>query len=441
MSSLPVSAPYDCLKSSRPLLVIANSSWYLAHYRYLLLQRLQQDGQHVVALSPVDSSTPELSRLVIHVPWRIHRSTDANPFSFGISFLRMLFLVRAVKPRLVHSHTLKANLLAAVVTAIFGIPCVLSFAGMGRLSRARGPSWLAFVFVLRSIAFFAVRQRRSRWRWGSAPHRTAFIFQNPIDRSLFEAALPHLSTSRNHLIPGSGVPGAYLPPAAGGHSSGNDLANHWWTPLLDPRNSAVPTCELLFCGRLLRSKGIGTFLEIADLLAAQHFTVFGGIDPSSRDSLLNSELPDLQRQHPNVVFAGSQRDPLLHLQVPYPVLLVPSNYGEGLPRAVAEALALGIPVISSRSATCGIFDGSTVYIAQSDTPGDYLRCFDQLMADHAAGRLIPRLQAGRDLVHYRLSEKAVVEQTLTLYESLQSDRVDSYLLNKDDARLQHWLAQ
>ena len=115
--------------TQRPILLVANSSWYLSHYRRLLLQSLKQKRHHLVALSPVDSSTPELSEFLIHIPWRIHRSTDTNPFSLTISFLRMLLLVRAIKPRLVHSHTLKANLLAAIVTANFGIPCVLSFAG------------------------------------------------------------------------------------------------------------------------------------------------------------------------------------------------------------------------------------------------------------------------------------------------------------------------
>jgi glycosyltransferase involved in cell wall biosynthesis len=440
MSSLPIAKLCGHVKSARPLLVIANSSWYLAHYRHLLLQHLQQDGQHVVALSPVDSSTPELSRLLIHIPWRIHRSTDSNPFSFCISFLRMLFLVRAIKPRLLHSHTLKANLLAAVVTAFFGIPCVLSFAGMGRLSKAQGPLRLAFVLVLRSIAFFAVCQRCSRWRWSVAPRRTAFIFQNPIDRSLFEAALPHLSRSQNHLIAGSGVPGTYLP-ALAEQALPELLPNQWWQPPSEQRLSADPGCELLFCGRLLRSKGIGTFMEIAALLDGHHFTVFGAVDPSSSDSLFTAELSALQRQHSNVDFVGTQRDPLLHLQVPYPVLLVPSNYGEGLPRSVAEALALGIPVISSRAATCGIFDGSTVYIAEGDAPGDYLHCFDQLLADHAAGRLIPRLQAGRALVQRSLSEAAIVEETLAVYQLLEDGRENSYLLNKDDVRLHHWLAQ
>lgn len=415
----------------RPFLVVANSSWYLLHYRKLLLETLQQNGEHVVALSPVDSATPELSRLLIHMPWRIHRTTDSNPFSLAISFLRMLFLMRAIKPGIVHSHTIKANLLAVVVTAIFGVPCVLSFAGMGRLSKAQGPSRLAFLLVLRTIAFFATRQRRSRWCWRLSPRRTALIFQNPIDQQLFENALPNVPTGHMYLIPGSGVPARYLQPRLV-----QPQVNQWWTaPTQQPR------CELLFCGRLLRSKGIVTFLKLASLLKGHRFTVFGGMDTSSKDSLRSADLLSLQHQHPNVTFAGSQNDPLLQVKTAYPILLVPSNYGEGLPRAVVEALALGIPVICSRAATCGIFDDSTVIIADGDAPGDYLRCFDQLLADHAAGCLQPRLQAGRRLVEQQLSEPAVVEQTMAVYQSLQSDQAKSYLLNKDDARLQHWLAQ
>ena len=429
MSSPSVSVPRN--QGCRPVLVVANSSWYLLHYRRLLLETLQREGEHVVALSPVDSATPELSRLLIHIPWRIHRSTDANPFSLGVSFLRMLFLVRAIKPRLVHSHTLKANLLAVVVTAIFGVPCVLSFAGMGRLSKAQGPSRMAFLLVLRSIAFFAVRQRHSRWSWRLAPQRTALIFQNPIDQRLFQGALPNFSEGQTNLIPGSGVPARYLQSRVV-----QSPLNQWWSAAVES-----PRCELLFCGRLLRSKGIGTFLDLAALLDGHRFKVFGGVDPSSKDSLLSADLPGLQHQHPNVTFAGSQSDPLLHLHAAFPVLLVPSNYGEGLPRAVVEALALGIPVISSRAATCGVFSDATVYIADGDAPGDYLRCFDQLLVDHGSGRLQLRIQAGRNLVEQELSEVAVVQQTLALYEELKNDHDQSYLLNKDDERLQHWLAQ
>jgi len=345
----------------------------------------------------------------------------------------MLFLVRALKPRLVHSHTLSANLLAVVVTAIFGVPCVLSFAGMGRSSKAKGFSRLAFLIVLRIIALFAVHQRFSRWRWRSSSRRTALIFQNPIDQLFFQQAFPNFPLRQVHLIPGSGVPARYL-----SANSMPSLSQQCWSQIAP---NAPHCCQILFCGRLLRSKGIVTFLDLAALLVDHPFIVFGGVDPSSNDSLLCNDIPILQRQHPNVTFAGSQPDPLLRIDHPYPILLVPSNYGEGLPRALVEALALGIPVISSRAATCGIFSDSMIYIADGDSPGDYIRCFDQLLVDHATGCLRSRLKAGRALAQDQFSEIAIVQQTLSLYRKHESDHTQSYLLGKDDARLHNWLAQ
>lgn len=429
MSNLSTVLPSS--HACRPILIVANSSWYILHYRHLLLETLQRESRNVIALSPVDSSTPELSRLLIHVPWRIHRATDANPLSLAISFLRMMFLVRAIKPGLLHSHTIKANLLAVVVTAIFGVPCVLSFAGMGRLSKLQGLPSLIFRLLLRIIAFFAIRQRSSRWHWRVVPRRTALIFQNPIDYQLFMSVLPNFPTALIALIPGSGVPARYLQ----SYVMRPQEFQFWRLA------SETPKCELLFCGRLLRSKGIDTFLELADLLDRHHFTVFGGVDPSSKDSLLSVDLPKLQLQHQNVTFAGNQTDPLLNIHSAFPVLLVPSNYGEGVPRAVVEALAQGIPVISSIGATCGIFSDSIVYIADGDSPANYLRCFDELLADHIAGRLKLRIQAGRSLVKQKLSEVAIVEQTVELYGKVRKNNYYSYLLSKDDDRIQQWLAQ
>ena len=66
MSSLSDQAPRD--QGGRPVLVVANSSWYLLHYRNLLLETLQKAGEHVVALSPVDYY-PDLSKLLIHIPY------------------------------------------------------------------------------------------------------------------------------------------------------------------------------------------------------------------------------------------------------------------------------------------------------------------------------------------------------------------------------------
>ena len=419
----------NSILNSRPILVVANSSWYLTHYRHLLLESLN-DQFHVVAISPVDSTTPELAKILIHIPWRIHRSTDSNPVFLVVSFLRLLFLVRAIKPCLVHSHTLKANFLTAIVTAILGLPCVLSFAGMGRLSKSKGLSRGLFLLVLRTIAYFARHERSSRWSWQYSALRTALIFQNPKDQQLFHSACPDFAPSRNHLVPGSGVPERYFQLAFP-----VPKRNRWFaTP---PQHV---NCDLLFCGRLLRTKGIDTFINLTDLLDGHRFTVFGSIDPSSKDSLSSQELSALKHINPRISFVGSKKDPLLQFFNSYPVLLVPSNYGEGLPRALAEALALEIPVICSRSATCGIFDDSIVYIADGDSAGDYLNSFDQLISDYLSGRLAKRLVSGRSLVEKLLSEKVIVQQTLSVYNQLESDAGKSYILSKDDERLKDLIA-
>ena len=59
------------LKSYRPIIIISNSSWYILHYRKLLIQKLLKEKHHVLVISPYDSSSIELSKICIHIPWRI----------------------------------------------------------------------------------------------------------------------------------------------------------------------------------------------------------------------------------------------------------------------------------------------------------------------------------------------------------------------------------
>ena len=122
--------------SQRPIVIVANSSFYIFHYRKLLLENLIKEN-HVITISPIDRSTEKLSRLSIHLPLRINRKNDLNIFSFVISFFRLLFLIRAIKPKLVHGHTLKTNLLVSIITSLYSIPSVLSFTGLGKLSTSK----------------------------------------------------------------------------------------------------------------------------------------------------------------------------------------------------------------------------------------------------------------------------------------------------------------
>ena len=166
-------------KSTRPIVITANSSFYLLHYRKLLIKDLNRKNK-VVTISPVDSSSNSLAKISFNLPWRIDRSKDLNPSSFLISTLRMFFLVRAIKPKLIHSHTLRTNLVVAIVCFFYNIPCILSFTGLGILSNNQSSN-LLFKLIIRTIIFLSVYERKGLFNWLRTYERSRFIFQNNND--------------------------------------------------------------------------------------------------------------------------------------------------------------------------------------------------------------------------------------------------------------------
>ena len=212
----------------RPIILIANSSWYLWHYRKLLIESLTKDKEHVIAVSPIDFNTKYISKKILHVPFKMFRSSSANPFSLIISLIKMYFTIRLLKPKLIHSHTLKTNLISSIVSSLFGIPCVLSFAGMGRSSDGSLLKMLFLKFLLKSIYFFACRERISRFKWkfSKLSKRTSFIFQNLKDLEFFQENTTN--NSKNfYLIMGSGIPNIYL---KNNNKSDTLFNNEWQNP-------------------------------------------------------------------------------------------------------------------------------------------------------------------------------------------------------------------
>ena len=122
----------------------------------------------------------------------------------------MILIIRTIKPKLIHSHTLKTNLLSSFVSFLYGIPIVFSFAGMGRLSKSKGVKLIFLKIILNLISYFAIRQRNSRFSWGVNPSKSFLIFQNPLDIEMFEAHVPNLNNEFKKLIPGSGLPVNYF---------------------------------------------------------------------------------------------------------------------------------------------------------------------------------------------------------------------------------------
>lgn len=393
----------------RTIFIIANSSWYLFHYRKYLLHQLKlKDLYNIVTISPMDNNTKELSKLSLNIPWRISRSGNKNIFRIFISLLRLILIFRSLKPSIVHSHTLKTNFLTSIAAFIFGTPCIISFAGLGQISNARGIKKDIFILIIKIIGIISYRDLASIF-FLKNERRTSFIFQNKNDMK-FISQIIKIPKSNSHLIFGSGVPDHFLTKVK---------QNSW----IEKNNSVLKKdaikFHLIYMSRLLKSKGIITFLEIANYFEELNATVFGGVDPSSKDSLTNDDIKKLKINNKKINFYGFRHEPLLNQDYSYPILVVPSKYGEGLPRGIIEALALKIPVISSKEATCNLFDESLIYISKENKISSYIECINNIIEDYTNGKLKNKLNNGNKYVRENLLESQIVNQTISVYGHME----------------------
>ena len=157
------------------------------------------------------------------------------------------------------------------------------------------------------------------------------------------------------------------------------------------------------------------------------------------DSLAIKQLQDIKANYPHVKFSGVQDNPLLTLSTPFPILIVPSVYGEGMPRAIAEAFSLSIPVICTRNSTCGIFDSCMTYVVDNPSNESILSAYNQLLSHYLHGLLPSRLSKCKDFALNQLSSDVIINKTLSIYSDLLSSNPSSYILNKDNASHKYWL--
>ena len=391
----------------RPIVIIANTTKYIFHYRRYLIKKLLASGYKVIVIAPIDETSEYIAKDCFYIPWRVNRKKDNNISSLIISFFKLMYLIQAIKPSLIHSHTIKPILLSSIISSIYGIPNVISFAGLGKLSVKKGFNKIIFTKIMKIIIFFAHRTRVGKFKIKVNKNRSHFIFQNKNDLKRFESYISDKKDCKMTLIRGSGVPEIYF-------QQNINFKNN----LSKQKNIQIKDVSLIYCGRLLRSKGIDTFMKISQLISPKDSKIFGGIDSSSEDSLTHEEIKKYQETFSNVLFYGEKLNPLINLNIKFPILITPSNYGEGLSRTICEACALKIPVISSERASSGAFTDDHIYINKSNRISKYIELINKVIEDHNNEKLYARLDNAFEYVSKHLSEKNIVSKTINIYDEI-----------------------
>lgn len=241
-----------------------------------------------------------------------------NPLADLRTLFSLIRLMRIERPDVLVAYTIKAVIWGGVAARITGVPTFHAL-----ITGRGGP-----VSEKASFGFFS-RLIMTLYKIGLSRANTV-VFQNEEDRDFFIAE-GIVRRDKTRRVNGSGV----------------DLEHY----SVDPPDESGPV--FLMISRLLIAKGVREYVAAAKLVSKLYPTAKFRLLGSAEDGpgAISSDEVDLIVTQSPVEYLGYHDDVRDALSQSH-VFVLPSFYGEGIPRSILEAMAASRPVITTDNVGC-----------------------------------------------------------------------------------------
>ena len=356
--------------------LVANTMWYLYNFRANLIRRLLSEGHEIFAIAPPDQFFSErLGSMGVHVAGVVISDEGVNPFREILSLIAVFRALSDARVTFVLSYTPKGNIYSGICSAILGIKFIPNISGQGVSANAE-----SFVSKIVNLCYKVVL-RRAKW----------VFFQNPDDRNFFlQKCL--VQESRSEVLPGSGV----------------DIAEFHY---VEPANRAGNELVFLLVARLIKEKGVFEYVESARRLKTINpslsFRILGPLAPRRSNGVTDEELK-VWEDDGVVEYLGNTSDVRPYLS-DADCLVLPTYYGEGVPRSILEAAATGRIVITTDSPGCreAVIDGTTGFLCAQKDIDDLVLAMTRATTISKSER-IKMGCAARNLILEKFDERIVI---------------------------------
>ncbi len=375
----------------------------LTKFRAPIFKALRKKGYQVSALVPPGGDTATFAKLGASFhPYTMNRKDVGLGENLKV-IIRIRNILRKIRPDLIHTFTVKPNILGTISSLGTGALIVNSVTGLGSIF-IKTPNETYFKKLLRWCTVAAYRF--------CFHFSNAVIFQNPDDMKFFETHRI-VKSSKTHLIPGSGIDtNAFYPCSEGEKNS-----------LKQSLLSLSPEVRVIvFVGRLLKDKGVQEFGEasaiLGDLKDRLHFIAIGSSDSGNPSSL---DIEKLAKDFTNVTWLGHKDNIQEYLWLS-DVFCLPS-YREGLPMSGLEAMASGLPIVTTdvpgcREIVIGDENGVLTIAGNSESLASGIR----KIIDLEESDFKKMKSASRAHAENRYSSEIIADMHMKLYEELLGKR-------------------
>jgi glycosyltransferase involved in cell wall biosynthesis len=370
------------------LLYIHSEDWAFCQHFLPMARAAQAAGFEVAVAVRVRADADRLAAAGCRVISLEAERGSFSPFEMMRSFARMVGIVRAERPDVVHCIALRPVVLGGLAARLGGARrLVLAPTGLGHLWIENGPAER----LARPLARFVI----GRVLRGAS---TRYLFENTDDPREFglDPAGPDVA-----IVGGAGVDPAQFPASP--------------EPPAPPVKAAV-------VARMLVPKGIAETVAAVRRARAQgapvELNLYGAPDPSNRRSYSQDDLRRWSAE-PGIAWHGPTGDVACVWRENHVAVLL--SYREGLPKGLVEAAAAGRPIVTTDVTGCrevvrdGI-EGLLVPLGDIDAAA---RALARLAGD---APLRARMGAAAHArFRERFTEEAVMRTMTALYAGLRNE--------------------
>jgi glycosyltransferase involved in cell wall biosynthesis len=307
------------------ILYVIPEDWFFWTHRRTVAQAMRAAGFEVVVVTRVNRHREQIEKDGFRVvPFRLRRSCR-NPILELLATIELVKIYRREAPTLVHHLTIKPVLYGSVAASLAGIPGVVnSVPGLGHVFVARDlRSRILRVFV--SLAYWLAFRINGK--------RAEVVFENADNRETFvNAGL--VARDQTKVIRG-----------LGGITSSEYAAASSPPP-------GIPI--IMMAGRLLWSKGVKELVEATQLVRRRGLScrlVFVG-EPDLDNPFAVPEVTLRRWQEQGIAEWWGRRSDMPFVLSQASIVVLPSMYGEGLPKILIEASAAERPIIATDIPGC-----------------------------------------------------------------------------------------
>lgn len=362
----------------------------------------KKQGHKVVALCPDDEWTKPIKYKdipVIHVPFLWHNAWA----SLTSALLRTFQVSRQQKFDVVHTHTLLPGIAGRIAARLAGVPCVVH----------TFHSWPPHLY--KSIFF--------KWAFYAseivAAHSAhAILFQNPDDLKSW-SKIPGVPLKKATLV-GNGVDFSAIT---------KKVSPGAREKIRKEFNISNEAFVIVNVARFEPQKGHFYLLQTLKHLISQvnQKIIVLLVGMGKDQALVEAEVKRLELQD-MVYFTGFRQD-VPDILSASDVSVMASHY-EGIPRALMESMALGLPVVATDvpGTRTLVQSGQTGLLVESGNVPELSNALAKVLTDHKLARFLG--EKGKNLVRTKFDEYAVADRVEEIYIHVTT--------NNKYAPLPHW---